>query len=79
MLLPKHPRQAGPAMSELVLVLVVACGNDDFNNQQQNHANHGPAHLLIRAPLSVDYPITVEGVDSPLARGLTVSPARSIH
>ena len=47
-------------MSALVLVLVVACGNDDFSNQQQNHENPDPAHLLIRAPLSVDYPITLE-------------------
>ena len=47
-------------MSALVLVLVVACGNDDFSNQQQNHENPAPAHLLIRAPLSVDYPITLE-------------------
>jgi hypothetical protein len=49
-------------MSALVLVLVVACGNDDFSNQQQNRRTVVPTHLLIRAPLSVDYPITVEGI-----------------
>ena len=47
-------------MSALVLVLVVVCDNDDFSNQQQNHENHAPAHLLIRATLSVDYPTTLK-------------------